>query len=177
MVAHMAEGDLRVTVEAVIKEMEMLASERGITIRLQSADEAVIEMDAARIAQILRNLLANALRFTAPGGEVVVTISPRELYVGRRRDDRIILSGLMLSVADHGPGIPESELETVFDKFVQSSKTKTGAGGTGLGLAICREIAWLHKGEIYAGNRPEGGAIFTLTLPRFQNSSLGKIES
>ena len=177
MIAHMAEASLREMVVAVIKEMEVLASERGITIRLESADEAVVEMDAARIAQILRNLLANALRFTAPGGEVVVTISPRELNVGRRRDDRIILSGLMLSVADHGPGIPESELETVFDKFVQSSKTKTGAGGTGLGLAICREIAWLHKGEIYAGNRPEGGAIFTLTLPRFQNSSLGKIES
>lgn len=177
MVAEFAERDLRVTVEAVINEMSSMATEREVSLRLECSGETTVEIDAPRIAQIIRNLLANALRFTPAGREVLVTISPRELNVGRRRDDRIILSGLMVSVADQGPGIPEDELETIFDKFVQSSKTKTGAGGTGLGLAICREIAWLHKGEVYAGNRPEGGAIFTLTLPRTQNSSLGKNES
>ncbi len=52
----------------------------------------------------------------------------------------------------------------VFDKFVQSSKTKTGAGGTGLGLAICQEIVELHKGKIWAENRPAGGALFQVLL-------------
>jgi len=53
----------------------------------------------------------------------------------------------------------------VFDKFVQSSKTKTGAGGTGLGLAICHEIITAHKGRIWAENRPEGGAMFSFEIP------------
>ena len=70
-----------------------------------------------------------------------------------------------LSVADEGVGIPGDELETVFDKFVQSSKTKSGAGGTGLGLAICREIMLQHGGRIWAANNVDDGASFTLVLP------------
>jgi signal transduction histidine kinase len=81
-----------------------------------------------------------------------------------------MVPALQLSVADSGPGIPEAELESIFEKFIQSSTTKTGAGGTGLGLAICREIALLHAGEISASNRPVGGAQFTFLLPRKQLS-------
>ena len=72
---------------------------------------------------------------------------------------------LEIIVADRGPGIPEEELEVVFDKFVQSSKTRSGAGGTGLGLAICREIASAHGGHIFARNRTGGGAEFVLRIP------------
>ena len=161
------------TAESVIHELTQLSTERQVSIRLACDTDSTLEMDPARIAQILRNLLANALRFSPAGGEVVLTIAAAEMNIGRRRNDRIVLSGLMITVSDQGPGIPEGELENIFDKFVQSSKTKTGAGGTGLGLAICREIASLHKGEISASNRPEGGAIFTLLLPRQQNTALG----
>jgi len=73
---------------------------------------------------------------------------------------------LRLIVSDEGVGIPESELEKVFDKFVQSSKTKNGAGGTGLGLAICREIVAAHGGAVWARNNAAGGAEFFLELPR-----------
>ena len=66
---------------------------------------------------------------------------------------------------DEGLGIPDSELESVFDKFVQSSKTKTGAGGTGLGLSICKEIIEDHRGQIWAENNKEGGETFRLLLP------------
>ncbi|MCZ6697971.1 MAG: ATP-binding protein [Planctomycetota bacterium] len=71
-----------------------------------------------------------------------------------------------VSIRDRGTGIPEDELESVFDKFVQSSKTQTGAGGTGLGLSICREIVAAHQGRIWCENHPQGGAIFHLVLPR-----------
>jgi two-component system, NarL family, sensor histidine kinase BarA len=71
---------------------------------------------------------------------------------------------LHCSVADEGPGIPEGELETIFDKFSQSSKTD-GAGGSGLGLAICREIVHLHRGKIWASNGPLGGAVIHIMLP------------
>jgi len=78
-------------------------------------------------------------------------------------------SAVKVSVSDRGPGIPEDELEAVFDKFVQSSKTKTGAGGTGLGLAICHEIICAHKGRIWAENKPEGGAMFSFEIPLSQD--------
>ena len=64
-----------------------------------------------------------------------------------------------------GTGVPEDELESVFAKFVQSNKTRTGAGGTGLGLSICREIIEAHQGRIWCENHPEGGAIFHVVLP------------
>ncbi|MBU2645974.1 hybrid sensor histidine kinase/response regulator, partial [bacterium] len=61
--------------------------------------------------------------------------------------------------------IPADELETIFEKFTQSSRTKTGAGGTGLGLAICREIIEAHHGKIWATNNPDGGATFSFYIP------------
>ncbi|ABC32120.1 Signal transduction histidine kinase [Hahella chejuensis KCTC 2396] len=74
------------------------------------------------------------------------------------------------SVSDQGAGIPEAELESIFDKFVQSSSTDTGAGGTGLGLAICREIIKAHRGLIYARNHEQGGADFTALIPEAEPS-------
>ena len=73
---------------------------------------------------------------------------------------------LCCRVSDEGPGIPETELQTVFDKFIQSSKTKTGAGGTGLGLAICKEIISSHGGTIWAENAKPSGAVFCFVFPQ-----------
>ncbi|NOR70328.1 MAG: hypothetical protein GQ532_11665, partial [Methylomarinum sp.] len=61
--------------------------------------------------------------------------------------------------------IPEDELDNVFDKFIQSSKTKSNAGGTGLGLSVSKEIIRLHHGEIWAEQRANGGAIFKFIIP------------
>jgi signal transduction histidine kinase len=72
---------------------------------------------------------------------------------------------IQLRVDDEGVGIPAAELEAVFDKFVQSSKTRSGAGGTGLGLAICRQIVMAHGGSIVASNLPHGGTRFEVVLP------------
>ena len=72
---------------------------------------------------------------------------------------------LTIEIADEGIGIPEEELEEIFEKFVQSKKTKTGAGGTGLGLAICKEIIKAHQGLIWAENSFAGGATFSFSLP------------
>ncbi len=72
---------------------------------------------------------------------------------------------MTLQISDEGIGIPEDELETIFDRFFQSSKTRNGAGGTGLGLAICQGIVAAHNGRIWAQNRPTGGATFAVELP------------
>lgn len=73
---------------------------------------------------------------------------------------------IQIALTDEGPGIPEGEIEAVFDKFVQSSKTKTKAGGTGLGLAICRQIVDGHHGRIWFTNNANGpGATVHVNLP------------
>ncbi len=68
-------------------------------------------------------------------------------------------------VRDRGVGIPEDEQDAVFGKFVQSSKTRTGAGGIGVGLSICKEIIAAHHGRIWAKSRPRGGTVLTFEIP------------
>jgi signal transduction histidine kinase len=70
-----------------------------------------------------------------------------------------------LHLRDHGPGIPPDELESIFEAFVQSSRTRDGSGGTGLGLTICRKIMRAHGGHIEAANAEGGGAEMKLWLP------------
>jgi signal transduction histidine kinase len=145
--------DVRILVRSVTDEFDALLSERNLNIRHETSkfDEQVM-LDADKIKQVLRNLLNNAIKFSPEGGIIDVAIC----RVG---------SSVRVLVCDRGLGIPQDELEAVFDKFVQSSKTKTGAGGTGLGLAICREIIAAHKGRIWAENRPGGGAVFSFEMP------------
>lgn len=132
--------------------------------------DPVIQADATRLGQVIRNLLSNAIKFTPEGRCITVLLADDVLPHGRRRSDHDHRPALRLTVADQGIGIPPEELETVFDKFVQSSKTRTGAGGTGLGLAICREIVTHHGGRIGACNLPEGGAAINVLLPRAPES-------
>lgn len=114
--------------------------------------------DPERIGQVVRNLLSNASKYSPPGGTITISLDTAELGPEA-------LPAIRLRVEDEGPGIPEDELESVFEKFVQSSQTMTGAGGTGLGLAICHEIVLQHCGMIYAENRSSGGACLTVLLP------------
>jgi PAS domain S-box-containing protein len=125
-------------------------------LRLESAvghEPLVVMADPQRLQQVLRNLLANAIKFSPEGAAI-------RLDAGHDADGSV-----RIDVSDRGPGIPPSELESVFEAFVQSSATQDGAGGTGLGLAICRRIVDAHGGRIWAANRDGGGAVISLTLP------------
>jgi len=166
---QIAECDMAQIVSAMIGQLDGLATQKDLHLQLvvDSADTR-IEMDVQRVSQVIQNLLGNALRFGAAGTEVTLRIADAELTTGRRRADDRRLPAIAVTVANRGPGIPEAELETIFEKFIQSSRTLTGAGGTGLGLAICREIVSLHRGKISARNRADGGAEFTFLLPRQQ---------
>jgi len=146
--------DLLRPLQAVIDEMQPLAGPRGVRLRLTGTDARLAVLgDSFRLEQVLRNVLANAIRFSPQDGEVLVTCTSTN---GHEHT---------VKVADQGPGIPPAELESIFEAFVQSSRTKSGAGGTGLGLAICRSIMQAHGGRIVADNRPEGGAVFSIVLP------------
>lgn len=137
--------------------LESLMAPRHLALRI-GGETSVPRLygDPRQIAQVIHNLLSNAIKFSPDGGVISVDLMNRELDSG---------AALAIRFCDQGVGIPENELESIFDKFVQSSATKTGAGGTGLGLAICREIVQQHRGRIVAENAAEGGACFTVILP------------
>lgn len=105
-----------------------------------------------QLQQVIYNLVDNALDAMAPlgGGNLRVSTSASEGKV-------------ILTIEDTGPGIPPADLERIFDPFVT---TKPRGEGTGLGLSICRNIVSMYGGTIRAGNRPEGGAVFTVELPQ-----------
>jgi len=146
-------ANLNLLIDTVKDEYHSLALERNLHIRCENLEaNEEITLDADKIRQVLRNLLNNAIKFSPDGGTIDVTLS--------REDDSIVVS-----VRDQGMGIPEDELENVFDKFVQSSRNKAGSGGTGLGLPICREIISAHKGHIWAENNPDSGANVSFEIP------------
>lgn len=148
-------------------DMQALAAARGLTLELAGADEAGRAWcDPVRLGQVLRNLLANAIRFSPSGHLVRLAVEPAELRAGRRESDTGTVPGVVISVRDAGPGIAETELESIFDKFVQGSAGAASGSGAGLGLAICREIVTAHAGRIWAENAPGGGAILRIELPR-----------
>lgn len=153
-------------IEQTISQLESLLLGQDIDIELinRCPDQEVIA-DPKRILQVVHNLLSNAIKFSPEGGRIRIELTKDTLPAGRRADDTGIQPAVTIRLIDQGVGIPESELESIFDKFVQSSATKSGAGGTGLGLAICRRIVVQHRGTITATNNQGGGACFTVTLP------------
>jgi len=122
--------------------------------------------DPTRVAQILNNLVSNALKFT-PEGEVLVTLE------GTGEEGR---DGLRFVVADTGVGIPKDKLPLLFQKFSQADGSNTRRfGGTGLGLAICRELATLMKGKIDVESVEGAGSVFTVDLPMPRVESQGVV--
>ena len=160
---HFKQHNLGNIVNAVLQEMSALIQKKGVRI---VHDPAQIDLravcDAEKIMQVVRNLLSNAVKFTPAGKSIFLQYCSATLPA---TESARTVSALALRVIDQGIGIPEDELSSVFDKFVQSSKTKTGAGGTGLGLAICREIIERHEGIIVALNNEYGGATFEFKIP------------
>ena len=140
-------------ISLVIIEFDALLEERNLTIQFDdSGFTEEVTVDIEKIMQVVRNLLSNAIKYSRNGNTI---------EIGIERMDGFVLA----SIRDHGPGIPADELEHVFDKFAQSSKTKSGAGGTGLGLAICRDIIESHNGCIWAENAEGQGAVFFFKIP------------
>ena len=149
---EMASTDLGTLVSLVVDEFRSLLSERGLRVEFDSPGEVHAMVDRDRILQVFRNVLANAVKFTHPGSAIEVRIQAGD-------------QDATIEVRDHGIGIPEDEVEKIFEQFAQSRTTSSGAGGTGLGLAICREIVQAHAGRIWAENAADGGARFFIRLP------------
>ena len=151
---HLERTDLRPLVREVARELDPLLADRRLRLAFELGDMPLVaKVDPSRFQQVVRNVLANAIRFS-PAGQVIELTGQ---FTAHGEVD--------LCVRDHGPGIPPAELESIFEAFVQSSKTKDGSGGTGLGLAICRKIVEAHGGRIRAANADGGGSEFHIRLP------------
>ncbi|GAC1647194.1 MAG: hypothetical protein NVS4B12_14780 [Ktedonobacteraceae bacterium] len=136
----------------VVNHMQFVLKDRDVRVWVPDTLPPVA-LDFLQIDQVLTNLIENAVRYTPAK-------SPIEISAVEQND------GICVSVADHGPGVPEESIERIFDKFYRVSGAKQrGTMGTGLGLAVCRGLIEAHGGRIWAENREGGGAIFQFTLP------------
>ena len=152
------EHDLPSVARAAAEEFDELLRRKELDLEIHESEGAVTaRFDRQRILQVVHNLISNAVKFSPNQGLITIACRADTLPSGE--------PAVALTVTDFGVGIPEQELDAVFDKFVQSSKTKNGAGGTGLGLAICKEIIDGHGGRIWVEPNPVGGARFTFMIP------------
>jgi hypothetical protein len=135
--------------EDAVQAFRSLADEKGVTLETGSVDApARIEADPVRLAEVLGNLVGNAVRHTPRGGRVAVLVSGGG-------------GGAVFAVEDTGPGIPLDQLPFVFDRFV----TSVDKGGTGLGLAISKRLVEAHDGRIEATATQAGGTRIRFVIP------------
>ncbi|HET9724947.1 MAG TPA: ATP-binding protein [Actinomycetota bacterium] len=138
-------------VESVLHRMQRTLA--AVVVRtVIRPDVPDVMLDPVQIDQVLTNVLENAVRFSPPGGEVLVSVAAW-------RD------GVQVRVGDQGPGVPAEDRERVFEPFYQRD-TASGRGGSGLGLAISRAIVLAHGGRIRIEGSPSGGTAVVFELPR-----------
>jgi two-component system phosphate regulon sensor histidine kinase PhoR len=137
------------------QRMQVQAERANISLRVEGADDLPkVQVDAQRLEQVLINLVHNAIKFTRPGGEVVLCA---EATPGELR----------FSVRDTGVGIPADEVSRIFERFYRVDKSRTGRG-TGLGLSIARHIVEAHRGKIWAESVEGRGSTFFFSIPTTQ---------
>lgn len=139
-------------VRQAIESMQPVAESAGVQL-IHDATQVEIAADPDRLLQVLINLLSNAVKFSPPNSTVSVMLRPG-------------VTGVTMSVIDHGRGIPADKLEAIFGRFQQvDASDAREKGGTGLGLAICRTIVLQHSGRIWAERNPLRGSTFRVYLP------------
>lgn len=145
--------NLQAAIDEVQEALAPLMSQCRCTIVTTDTERSEVLLPAARLRQVLQNLVANALQHGREGGRVRVSV----------REDESDL--LRLEVADDGPGVPEAEREQIFQAFVRGSTSSSEGAGSGIGLALVRKIARAYGGRAWVEPAPEGGACFCVLLP------------
>ena len=150
--------------EGVLDEAKATIEEKGIILDIEeTVINTVVICDGFRIAQVIRNLLSNALKFTPKGKRISITYEETKIRRGRRDYD-FETPALKTSIIDQGRGIPGDQLSSIFVKYSQSRLTKS-TEGTGLGLPISKEIIEAHYGQIEVTSEEGKGAAFHVILP------------
>lgn len=145
--------NLKDLVTTTVEQFAAGTREKQIEIITSLENSHTVLADGERVQQILHNLLQNGVRYAPEGGKLFVNLFYDE-------------ASAVLELRDTGEGIAEEVLPYIFDRFYRAERSRSKvAGGTGLGLAIARSLAEAHHGSLIAANHPDGGAVFTLTLP------------
>lgn len=148
-----AMASLTVIFERSVSAVAMFAQKHQVQLQVAECQIELL-VDASRLVQVLVNLLSNAIKFSPPGS--VVSIATR-----------LSASHVEIGVIDHGRGIPQSHIESIFEAYSQVEIADGQAkGGTGLGLAICKAIVEAHQGQIGVNSELGKGSVFWLKLPR-----------
>jgi two-component system OmpR family sensor kinase len=143
--------DLRELAEHATQDTRAMAPDRDVRLTVNDAPQVLA--DPEQLRQVLGNFTRNAVTHTPAGTAIEIEL--------RRDGDQAVFE-----VRDHGPGLPAGAEDHVFERFWRTEGGRTrGRGGSGLGLAIVRAIVQAHHGEVQAGNAPDGGAVFRVTLP------------
>jgi heavy metal sensor kinase len=149
------EFDLNVVVDAVIEEMNNLASEKNISIKkeIREGQEFRMKADLSLITQLLLNLIDNALKYSKDSGKIKIILTKLDGFY-------------RLNIIDNGIGIAEEDLDDIFKRFYRVDKSRSREyGGTGLGLSICSWIVKIHGGEINVKSSLKKGSNFEILLP------------
>jgi two-component system phosphate regulon sensor histidine kinase PhoR len=150
---EIANCDIERTFRTVVTDLtpSIEAKEQHVTVAV-APEAGVVSADPAKLHDIIRNLVENAVNYSPERASVHLEAHRRDGWVE-------------IVVSDSGPGIPPADLTRVFERFYRVDKARARPGGTGLGLAIVRHLVELHRGTVKAENGSEGGARFTVTLP------------
>jgi heavy metal sensor kinase len=152
--AERVKFDLARLAATTVDQMSLLAEEKGISLQCLTKGPVHVEGDRTRLKQIIVNLVDNAIKYTPDGGAVEVIVSSKN-------------GTALVEVRDNGPGIPESAIPHIFERFYRVDEVHSrDIEGAGLGLAIVRSIVTAHGGTVSVRNEPMAGCRITVSLPR-----------
>ena len=144
--------NLNLLIEETVKQLGPQAERRQLSIRKELVPNLLsVSVDVERMRQVIINLVHNAIKFTNPGGKIVVSTQVQDSLV-------------ILDISDNGVGIAKNDLPHVFERFYKVDRARSG-GGTGMGLAIAKHVIEAHGGNIWVQSEEGKGSTFSLSLP------------
>ena len=164
---ELTKGDLVKFIKDIINSFSEIAEERNIKLELKTVvNEIFIWFDPDKLEMVIYNLLSNAFKFTADKGKISVLISLIYRKVDNTIKEEISDKVVEIIISDTGIGIPQDQIDKVFERFYQSEKSQfIRSGGSGIGLALSKDIIELHNGSISASSKEGKGTTFKVYLP------------
>ena len=152
VVLTLSDVDISALVEDACDLFRPLAEDKGLNLKVNTGFDCLVHGDRKKLQRVFANLLDNAIKYTAPGGNITIST---------KKSDK----GVIVSVHDTGIGIPSDEIPHVFDRFYRADKSRS-IPGAGLGLSLVQAIVQRHGGEVKVSSSPSLGSTFTVILPQ-----------